>query len=84
MSSLEESVNLEWNGDADLGDGKLQKLYKSYRQRLQGLEELSKLTSHPQLVLMALNQEGSDITDDLKFLTDGMLTLYKYICACIV
>ena len=74
MTSLEESVKLKWNGDVDFGDGKLQKLYKTYCQRLLGLEELSKLTNHPQLVLMALNREGSDITDDLKVLTDGMLT----------
>ena len=84
MTSLEESIKLEWNGDVDFGDGKLQKLYKTYRQRLLGLEELSKLTSHPQLVLMALNREGRDITDDLKLLTDGMLTLYKCIYACII
>ena len=77
MSSLEESIRLEWNGDVDFGDGKLQQLYKSYCQRLRGLEyiDFSKFRSHPQLVLMALNLEGSYLTDDLKFLTDGMFNI---------
>lgn len=79
MSSLEESIRLEWNGDVDFGDGKLQQLYKSYCQRLRGLEyiDFSKFRSHPQLVLMALNLEGSYLTDDLKFLTDGMFNIIQ-------
>ena len=71
MSSLKESVR---NDNVDFGDGKLQQLYKSYYQHLRGLEyvNFSKFRSHPQLVLMAMNLEGSYLTDDLKFLTDGM------------
>lgn len=42
VSSLEESMRLEWNGDVDFGDGKLQQLYESYHQCLQGLEDLFK------------------------------------------
>ena len=78
VSSLEESVRLEWNGDVDFGDGKLQQLFKSYHQRLCGLEDLSKLSSNPQLVLMALKLEGNFIINDLKLLTDGMQTLVIY------
>ena len=29
-----ESTTLEWNGDVDLNDGKLQEQYRAYRQRL--------------------------------------------------
>lgn len=40
ISSLEESLKLEWNGDVDLGDGKLQKLYQEYRDRLEVIGNL--------------------------------------------
>lgn len=70
VCSLEESLRLEWNGDVDLDDGRLQKLYHSYRQRLDGLEHLTKLRSDIHLVLITLNREESDITTDLKFISE--------------
>jgi len=32
---LGESVSGEWSGDADLGDGHLQEMFKQYQRRLQ-------------------------------------------------
>lgn len=34
ISSLEESLRLEWNGDVDLGDGKCQALHDAYLKHL--------------------------------------------------
>ena len=49
----QQSIKLKWSGDVDFGDGKLQWLYKSYHQRLQGFEDIDflKFKSNPKLVL---------------------------------
>ena len=78
VCSLEESLRLEWNGDVDLDDGKLQKLYFSYRQRLDGLEHLTKLRSDVYLVIMTLNREESDLTIDLKFISECKSVLFSH------
>lgn len=40
ISGLEESVNCDWNGDVDHGDGQLQALYQMYMDRLKRVKNL--------------------------------------------
>ena len=42
VSGLMESVQNEWNGNVDLGNGALQEQYAAYCERLQSIEDLSK------------------------------------------
>ena len=35
VAGLGESVKGEWSGDVDLGDGRLQEMFKEYQRRLQ-------------------------------------------------
>ena len=43
--SLQESVSGEWNGDVDLGDGKLQLLRSEYEKRLDAIPKVQELVS---------------------------------------
>ena len=69
ISSLEESVKLEWNGDVDLGDGAWQKLYEEYCHRL---EVVKKLDADVGVLDSVPTLEGilSDIHNDLVFIHD--------------
>jgi ribosomal protein S17E len=65
---LKESMRHEWSGDCDLGDGKLDALYKEYGLGLKN----RKANLHDDLskVISALDK-------DLKFLQDGEKEAYK-------
>lgn len=41
ISGLKESAKLEWSGDIDLNDGKLQEQYQAYREHLAFLSRTS-------------------------------------------
>ena len=56
-------------------------MYFSYRQRLDGL---TKLRSDVHLVLMTLNREESDLTIDLKFISECKLVLNVRVCSLIL
>ena len=43
ITSLEESVRKEWNGDVDFGDGSCQEMHQNY---LNSLDEVSKLKAN--------------------------------------
>lgn len=43
--SLQESVNGEWNGDVDMGDGQLQLLRSEYLSRIESIPKLNEIAS---------------------------------------
>lgn len=71
VSSLEESLKLEWNGDVDLGNGELQKVYKEYRD---GLKVIGNLDSEVGAVegaftgVFTLQKIKWEIDSDLEFI----------------
>ena len=71
ISSLEESVKLEWNGDIDTGDGYTQELYKEYRQRLKSIKTLDVALGTMETVrecIPGLQSAEQDISKDLDFI----------------
>ena len=75
VSGLEESVCLEWNGDADYGTEAVQELYNLYRTRLSAADKLC--TDQPiqdsrQTLIIAINDEYNKLCDDVKFVGEGM------------
>lgn len=78
VSGLEESMRLEWHGDIDLADGKLQRQYQAYRDRLKFVggicRNLLNATQRHQTVL-DLKRAIQDMVDDLTFVSSGMYTL---------
>ena len=41
VSGLEESLQQEWNGDVDVENGELQRLYRTYQDHLKMIENLT-------------------------------------------
>lgn len=76
VSGLEESVKLEWNGDADYGSSAVEKLYIIYRSRL---DSINGLVSDVPLVepdrrhtlIVALKCEYNSLCDDVNFIVEG-------------
>ena len=71
ISSLEESMRLEWNGDVDLGDGHTQALYEKYRGRLKSAEDLDLSLGNVHSVaecVPVLLEIQQAICDDLEFI----------------
>ena len=58
--SLQESVAGEWNGDVDLGNGKLQLLRSEYTKRLEEVPKLQELVSFARIQKLV-----KDIEQDL-------------------
>ena len=83
ISGLEESVNYEWNGDIDLGDGRLQALYQTYKDRLKRVKDLQ-LNIHVQnqrnLILESLACEERSLPQDITFITNGKIIIYNVMC----
>ena len=76
IQSLEESVDLVWNGEVDIGDGKCQKLHKEYMERITIIEAPSLLDlSSIQYVLQYLQKLLIEILADLEFLFERRLTV---------
>lgn len=78
-AALQESVKGKWNGDIDLGDGKLKVLRKEYDQRrsycsTQSIKE-SRLWLENHLRNQLDNLEG-----DIKFLTEGLILAEREYC----
>ena len=69
VSGLKESLNVEWNGDADYGTTVVQNLYDLYRARLNSLDCLSlekPIIDRWQAVTVSLKQEYTTLGEDVK------------------
>lgn len=89
ISGLEESVNCDWNGDVDLGDGQLQALYEMYMDRLKRVRNLQlniHVRNQRNLILESLVCEERSLPQDITFITNGEITILyamylKYVLA---
>lgn len=64
VPGLGESMRMEWSGDVDLNDGKLQQQYSSYIEQLDFIRKLSLGGDHSKLLedLLSLHEHlGSDL-----------------------
>lgn len=68
---LMESVKGVWNGDVDLGDGKLQQLRSEYENRLQVFKVLSKAESR-NVLEDTLRRRLDELNTDKNFLLNGL------------
>lgn len=68
---LMESVKGVWNGDVDLGDGKLQQLRSEYENRLQVFKVLSKAESR-NVLEDTLWRRLDELNTDKNFLLNGL------------
>ena len=59
LKGLGESVNLDWSGDVDMNDGKLQE-YSRYKERLAFIEALGK-RNKSDITVRDLNTVAKDI-----------------------
>ena len=73
---LKESMRHEWSGDCDLGDGKLDALYKEYTSRRNFYQGLG-LKNRKANLHDDLSKVISALDKDLKFLQDGEKEAYK-------
>ena len=76
-----ESTTLQWNGDVDLNDGKLQDQYKAYRKRLDFVETID-LNGEGSDVACELTTASRELLNDLDFIHSG--TEYKLIVLCCI
>jgi len=71
-------MRLEWHGDVDLADGKLQSQYQAYRDRLKFVggicRNLMNVTQRHQTVL-DLQRTNQEMIEDLTFISKGNYTL---------
>ena len=73
VAGLGESVKGEWSGDVDLGDGRLQEMFKEYQRRLQMIARIGLKDRRESSVIVAdLTQEYALLGNDLEFLLESM------------
>ena len=70
-SALMESMRKEWNGDVNLGDGKLQVLRSQYEARLLLAKETPKAVTR-QTLEQNIIKIIEDVEDDITFLASGL------------
>ena len=70
-AALMESQRGEWNGDVDLGDGKLAALRATYDERVQSAEQSGKATTALELE-QKLRQCLDVLDQDIEFLSSGI------------
>ena len=80
VEGLGESVNLVWSGDVDKNDGKLQRLYKCYREQLDFIGTLG-MDDRSNSIVQDLKAVVKDIEDDVSYISTSKLLdtiLYMY------
>ena len=70
-SVLQQSVRGEWNGDCDLGDGKLQSLRKEYEERVACLD-VRNMGRERHVIEQRLRLASDSLAQDVAFLTEGL------------
>lgn len=76
VGGLKESVQLEWNGDVDLGTGELQQMYRTYQDRLKRVKSVTRnifVPAERYYLIQTLKQERDELKKDLTFIDQ-----YKY------
>ena len=74
VEGLGESTKLDWSGDVDKNDGKLQEMFKSYRARLDFISGLGKKNRRELAVIVQdLSQCTRDVKEDISFVSTGEL-----------
>ena len=68
VAGLGESVKGEWSGDVDLGDGRLQEMFKEYQRRLQIIARIGlKDRRETNLIVADFKQESALLGNDVEF-----------------
>ena len=73
VKGLWESVSGEWSGDVDLNDGKLNQLYKEFKDRLAWVKCMAIGDIPPEQIKKHLTKAIEDNSADLAFVTSGIL-----------
>jgi len=76
VSGLKESVKLEWSGDVDLNNGKLQELHSEYKSSLEFVEAVGVGRKRDQRVLLADLHKLQNLEGYLTFLSSGKTYIY--------
>ena len=71
VKGLWESVSGEWSGDIDLNDGKLNQLYKEFKDRLAWVKCMAIGNIPPEQIKKHLTKALEDNSADLAFVTSG-------------
>ena len=74
--ALQESVSGIWNGDVDMGDGKLQALRTEYDERRNDFQLFGNQSDHTALLSM-LETIVAQLTCDKSFLSQGLISSNK-------
>ena len=77
IASLEESMDLAWNGDVDLGDGKCQQLHNEYLLRQSELQHLTLTSLEKDTIkrsVLCLKNVHRGISEDLEFVYERKLS----------
>lgn len=85
VAGLGESVSCEWLGDADLGDGHLQEMFKQYQRRLQMIKSIGLKNRTGRIDIVAdLQEELALLDSDLEFLVTSMFyNTFSVLYACV-
>lgn len=75
--ALQQSVKGVWNGDADLGDGTLQRLRAEYDERVKIFKNLASPQMDVQKVTDDMEKVAVDLETDKQFLTQGVMKAQK-------
>lgn len=72
-------MKLEWNGDVDLNDGKLQAMYLNYQRHRTMIDGIGSGSRKEDLEMC-----NKQMSDDLTFISNGMcITMYYTYTNCI-
>ena len=77
IASLEESMDLAWNGDVDLGDGECQQLHNEYLLRQSELQHLTLTSLEKDAIkrsVLCLKNVHRGISEDLEFVYERRLS----------
>lgn len=78
VSGLGESLRMEWSGDIDLNDGKLQQQYTTYKNDLLFIEGLG--CTDKKKLQDGLHSLSANLIKDLEFITTSKLLNHDYYC----
>ena len=72
VKGLKESTKLQWSGDVDLNDGKLQKEYEEYVSRLESVKKAGLVPECASNELHPVRHILEDVTKDLQYIQTGI------------
>jgi hypothetical protein len=75
--ALQQSVKGVWNGDADLGDGALQKLRTDYEGQVKIVKDLASSQDDMEKVISDIEKVTANLENDKQFLSQGATKAHK-------